>query len=133
MYGSPSDGHRFVGVKTAGPAIPAMQAIADLFTYVYEKRKRDKEQHAQHRKDSSEPEVVELNVLRDGFDEQKLNAAWQRPVMDSRSDQHQDVAARTSTVTPPPVPPPPNSAAAAGEQRHEERFLPDRAHCSQVL
>uniref|UniRef100_T1L0Q0 PID domain-containing protein n=1 Tax=Tetranychus urticae TaxID=32264 RepID=T1L0Q0_TETUR len=40
VYGSPDTGHSFIGIKTEKSAIPVMKTIGELFTYVYEKKKR---------------------------------------------------------------------------------------------
>lgn len=92
VYGSPSEGHQFIGLKTEKAAIPVMQTIADLFTFVYEQRKREKS-IAKDSSSSSVPSAATsarttgphesaATVLQFGakeeFSTEKVNAAWSR-------------------------------------------------------
>ncbi|XP_074604935.1 uncharacterized protein LOC141858173 isoform X1 [Brevipalpus obovatus] len=40
VYGSSDTGHQFYGIKTEKSAVPVMKTIGELFTYVYEAKKR---------------------------------------------------------------------------------------------
>lgn len=79
VYGTPHDGHQFIGIKTDKAAIPVMQTIADLFTYVYERRKKEK---SSNNSDQAATSNASSNTLsfsaKEEFSEQKVNAAWSK-------------------------------------------------------
>lgn len=93
VYGTPAEGHQFIGIKTEKAAIPVMQTIADLFTYVYEKRKREKQNknsgtgsllNSDNKIASSNGagsdavlEVLSFSSEK-GFSEAKLNEIWNK-------------------------------------------------------
>ena len=78
VFGSPSDGHQFIGIKTDGPALPVMQTIADLFTFVYEQRKREKSLPKDHNHSSPSRSTVLSFSSKEEFSTEKVNAAWTR-------------------------------------------------------
>lgn len=78
VYGSPQEGHQFIGIKTEKAAVPVMQTIAELFTYVYEKRKKEKSTNSDQVATSSTSNVPLSFSSKEEFSEQKVNAAWSK-------------------------------------------------------
>lgn len=121
VYGTPHDGHQFIGIKTEKAAIPVMQTIADLFTYVYEKRKKEKSSNSDQTASTSTTTVggVPLSFsAKEEFSEQKVNAAWSKtePQMNSATNSSIDPLSTSSQMSNslnsnlPALLPPPNSA-----------------------
>lgn len=111
VYGSPSEGHQFIGIKTEKAAIPVMQTIADLFTYVYEKRKREKsvpkDSTSSPPRTSESAAVLSFNS-KEEFSTEKVNEAWTRtePIRTHKSSSGTGSPSTGSAVLPLPLPPP---------------------------
>ena len=111
VYGSPSEGHQFIGIKTEKQAIPVMQTIADLFTFVYEKRKQEKSKDASSPR--SQSNVLTFEPKEEVFSTDKVNAAWKMTEPKSVSSpstniRRQQSSPAANSVLPPLLPPPRN-------------------------
>lgn len=119
VFGSPSEGHQFIGLKTEKAAIPVMQTIADLFTFVYEQRKREKSlakdsSSSSARASHDSPAVLSFGA-KEEFSTEKVNAAWSRTEPSSSTgSSHRVLKSASATASPStgsgilplPLPPP---------------------------
>jgi len=112
VYGSPSEGHQFIGIKTEKQAIPVMQTIADLFTFVYEKRKQEK-QSKEVTSPRSQENVLTFNTKEEVFSTDKVNAAWNKSEPKSTSPPSTSTSSRRNPSSPlsilPVLMPPPRT------------------------
>lgn len=108
VYGSPSEGHQFIGIKTEKQAIPVMQTIADLFTFVYEKRKQEKSKDPVSPR--SQQNVLTFEPKEEVFSTDKVNMAWKmtepRNVSSPSSNIRRQQSSPAGSMLPPLLPPP---------------------------
>ncbi|KAI1289861.1 Protein disabled [Halotydeus destructor] len=78
--------HHFVALKTDKAAIPVMQAIADLFTHVYETKQRSSSVSSSS---ALQQQQQQQQPLQD-FSLDSLNQAWSEPVVDVQAEEEQE-------------------------------------------
>ena len=119
VYGSPSEGHQFIGIKTEKQAIPVMQSIADLFTFVYEKRKQEKSSKEEASSPRSQSNVLTFDPKEEVFSTDKVNAAWSKSDPSKSLSQSSTSILRRNPSSPasnsilPPLLPPPRTESVS--------------------